>query len=76
MPNCSQVKTLVRTTSMQMIFPETVSDSLWRNYLVVQTHNFISRTGYLSQTILQVRKPDVGILVCGSEVSWTYCQIL
>ena len=42
MLNCSHVKTLVRTTSMQMSFPETVSDSLHRNSLVVQTHSFIS----------------------------------
>ncbi len=34
--NCSQVKTLVRTTSTQMSFPEAVSDSLCRNSLVVQ----------------------------------------
>jgi hypothetical protein len=37
MPNSSQVKTLVRTTSMQMSFPETVSDNLCRNSSVVQT---------------------------------------
>ncbi len=35
--NCSQVETPMRTTSMQMSFPETVSDSLCRNYLVMQT---------------------------------------
>jgi hypothetical protein len=40
MPNCSQVKTLVRTTSTQMNIPEMVSDSLCRHYLVVQTHSF------------------------------------
>ncbi len=34
--NCSQVET-PRTTSMQMSFPETVSDSLCRNPLVMQT---------------------------------------
>ena len=33
--NCSQVETLVRTTSMQMSFPETVSDSLCRKSLVM-----------------------------------------
>jgi hypothetical protein len=37
MPNCSLVKTLVRTTSTQMF-----SDSLSRNSSVVQTHSFIS----------------------------------
>ncbi len=35
--NCSQVETPMRTTSMQMNFPETISDSLCRNYLVMQT---------------------------------------
>jgi hypothetical protein len=32
MPNCSQVKTLVRTTSTHMSFPEMVSSSLCRNH--------------------------------------------
>ncbi len=37
--NCSQVETPMRTTMsfMQMSFPETVSGSLCRNYLVLQT---------------------------------------
>ncbi len=34
--NCSQVETPMRTTSMQMSFPETVSDSLCRKSLVMQ----------------------------------------
>jgi hypothetical protein len=63
-PNCSQVKTLLRTTSTQMSFPETVSDSLCRNTLVVQTHSFISCQGGWSQTIPQVKKLDIEI------VSW------
>ena len=62
MPNCSQVKTLVKTTSMQMSFPETVSDSLCRNSSVVQTYSFISCLGGWSQTIPQVKKPDVEVL--------------
>ncbi len=33
--NCSQVETPMRTTIMQMSFPETVSDSLCRNSLFV-----------------------------------------
>ena len=49
-PNCSQVKTL--TTSTQMSFPETVSDSFCRNYSVVQTYSLISCLGALSQMIL------------------------
>ncbi len=32
--NCIQVETPMRMTSMQMSFPETVSDSLCRNYLI------------------------------------------
>jgi hypothetical protein len=40
--NCSQVKTLERTTSTQISFPEMFSDSLCRNSLIVQTHSFIS----------------------------------
>ncbi len=35
--NCIQVVAPMRKTSMQMSFPETVSDSLCRNYLVMQT---------------------------------------
>ncbi len=35
--NCSQVETQMRMMSMQMSFPEMVSDSLCRNYLVMQT---------------------------------------
>jgi hypothetical protein len=60
-PNCSQDKTLVMT-SMHMSFPENVSDNLCRNYLVVQTHSFISYPGGWSRTIPQVKKPDVEVL--------------
>ena len=45
-----------------MSFPETVSDSLGRNYSVVQNHSFISRPGGWSQTISQVKKLDVEVL--------------
>ena len=62
MPHCSQVKTLVRTTSMQMSFPETVSDSLWNYYFIVQTHSFIICHGRWSQMIPQVKKLDVEVL--------------
>jgi hypothetical protein len=61
-PNCSQVKTLVGTTSTQISFPETSSDSLLKMYLVVQTHSFISCPAGWSQTIPQVKKPDVEVL--------------
>ncbi len=46
---------------MQMSFPETVPNSLCRNPLFVQT-NCCSRPGGWSQTILQVKKPDVEVL--------------
>jgi hypothetical protein len=49
----------VRTTSLQMSFPEMVSDSLCRSYSVVQTHSFISCPGGWSQ---KVKKPDVEVL--------------
>ena len=59
--NCSHVKTLVRTTSAQMRFPGTVSNSLCRTYLVVQTQ-FHQLSGGCSETIPQVTKPDVKVL--------------
>ena len=62
MPHCSQVKTLVRMTSRQMSFPETVSDSFCRMSSVVQTHSFISSLGGWSQVIPLVKKPDVEVL--------------
>ena len=65
--NCSQVMTLVRTTSTQMSFPETVCDSLFRNSSVVQTHSFISCPCGWSQTIQQVKKLDVKVL------GWRVC---
>ena len=60
--NCSQVETLMRTTSMQMSFPETVSDSLCRNSLGMQTDICSSCLGGWSQTILEVIMPDVEVL--------------
>ncbi len=47
--NRSQVETPMRMTSMQMSFPETVSDSLCRNYLVMQTDCCSSCLGGWSQ---------------------------
>ena len=61
-PNCSQVKSLVRT-STQMSFPETVSESLCRNSFV-QIHSFITCPGGWSQMIPQVKKPDAEVLGC------------
>ncbi len=60
--NYSQVETPMRTTSMQMSFPETVSDSLCRNYLVMQTDCFSSCPGGWFQMILEVKMLDVEVL--------------
>ncbi len=57
--NYSQVETPMRKTSMQMSFPETVSDSLCRNYLVMQTYCCSSCLSGWSQTILEVKMLDV-----------------
>ncbi len=62
MTNCSQVETLMRITSMQMSFPETVSDCLCRNYLVMQTDFCSSFPGGWFQTILEVKMLDVEVL--------------
>ncbi len=80
--NCSQVEILMRTTSMQMSLPKTVSDSLCRNSLVMQTDCCSSCPGGWSQTILEVKMLDVEVLGwCG--YTWFavvrpvgYCQIL
>ncbi len=55
MTNCSQVKT-------PMSFPEMVSDSLCRNYLVLHTDCCSSCPGGWSQTILEVKMLDVEVL--------------
>ena len=60
--NCIQVKTPMRATSMQSRFPETVSDSLCRNSLVIQTDCCSSCPGGWSQTILEVNTLDVEVL--------------
>ncbi len=60
--NCCQVETQIRMTSMQMSFPETVSDSLYRNYLVMQNDCCSSCPGDWSQTILEVKMLDVEVL--------------
>ncbi len=59
MTNCSQVKNPMRTTNMQTSLPVTVSDSLWRNSLVMQTDCCSS---CWSQTILEVKMLDVEVL--------------
>ncbi len=50
------------TTSIQMSFPETVSDCLCRNSLVMQTDCCSSCLGGWSQTILEVKMLDVEVL--------------
>ncbi len=60
--NCCQVETPMRTMGMQMSFPETISDSLCRNYLVMQTDCYSSCLGGWFQTILEVKILDVEVL--------------
>ncbi len=51
---------------MQMSFPETVSDSLCRNSLVIRTDCCSSCPGGWSQMILEVKMLDVEVLgLCG-----------
>ncbi len=47
---------------MQMSLPEMVSDSLYRNYLVMQTDCCSSCPGGWSQIILLVKMLDVEVL--------------
>ncbi len=55
---------------MQMSFPETVSDSLCRNSLVMQTDCCSSCPGGWSQMILEVKMLDVEVLGwCGNTWS-------
>ncbi len=53
---------------MQMSFPETVSYSLCRNSLVMQTDCCSSCPGGCSQTILEVKMLDVEVLGWWSAV--------
>ncbi len=70
--NCSQVETPMRTTSMQMSFPETVSD------------RFYSEILWLCKPIVAAAVRVAGLrrswrwksVVCGCEAGWMYCQIL
>ncbi len=52
----------MKTTSMQMSFPETVSDSLCRNSLVMQTDCCSSCSDGWSQMNLKVKMLDVEVL--------------
>ncbi len=62
MTNCSQVETPMKSTSIQMSFPETVYDSFCRNSLILQTDCCSSCPGGWSQTILEVKMLDVEVL--------------
>ncbi len=55
-------ETPMRMTNMQISFPETVSDSLCRNDLVMQTDCCSSCPGDWPQTILEVKMLDVEVL--------------
>ncbi len=81
--NCSQVKTPMRTTSMQMSFPETVSDSLCRNYFGYANRLLQQLSGWLVSDYLGGEDAGCGgpglvwlHMVCGCEVGWMYGQIL
>ncbi len=74
--NCSQVETPMRTMSMQMSFPEMVSDSLCRNSLVMQTDCCSSCLGGWSQTILEVKMLDVEVLGWCGYTWWGGLDVL
>ncbi|XP_054648419.1 uncharacterized protein LOC129190083 isoform X1 [Dunckerocampus dactyliophorus] len=59
--NWSQVETPMRTTGIQMSCPKTVSDSLCRNYFVMQTDCLSSCPSGWSQTMLEVNMLDVEV---------------
>ncbi len=73
----------MKSTSIQMSFPETVYDSFCRNSLVMQTDCCSSCPGGWSQMILEVKMLDVEVLDwCGYTWSAVVrpvgctCQIL
>ncbi len=77
---CSQVETPMRTTSMQISFPETVSDSLCRNS---KNRLLQQLSGWLVSDDLGGEDAGCGgpglvwlHMVCGCEAGWMYCQIL
>ncbi len=81
--NCSQVETPMRTTSMQMSFPETVSDSLCSFFFGYANRLLQQLFGWLVSDDLGGEDagcggPGLGLLhmVCSCETGWMYCQIL
>ena len=67
--NCSQVETPMGATSMQVSFPETVSDSLRRNSLVLQTVATVGLRRSWRWTCWMWLHA-----VCSCEANWMYCQ--
>jgi hypothetical protein len=67
MLNCSEVNTMVRTTSTQMSFLETVSDHLCRSSLIVQTQ-FHQLSGWLVSDDPAVKEAGCG----GPVLVWGY----
>ena len=60
--NIGQIKTLVRTTGVEIDFPETISYCLSCDASVIQINSLYSCLCRWSQTITQVGKSDVAIL--------------
>ncbi len=83
-PYTLSMRTPMRTTSLQMSFPETVSDSLCRNSLVIKPIVAAAvRVAGLRRSWrwrCWMWKSWAGVvnegLVCGCEAGWMYCQIL
>ncbi len=72
-----QARTGMFLASRKMSFPKTVSNSLCRSSLVVQTSCCIICPGGRSQMLLQVKKQDMEVLSCGSnEAVRMYYKIL
>jgi hypothetical protein len=83
MKNCSQVKSQVGMMLRQMSFPDTVSDSLFRNSLGCANPQFHQLSGWLVSDNPAGEEAECGgsglvwlHVVCGCEVGWMYCQIL
>ncbi len=77
--NCCQVETPMRTTSMQMSFPETVSaEILWLCKPIVAAAVWWLVSDDLGGEVAGCGGPGLVWLhvVCGCEAGWMYCQTL